>query len=232
MASVKAETNFFKLDLDCIFREIDDDQQAIADLQAAACGKLHERCQEFVIMNKKYRDQEVALEKNIERLQREFQAACGDNQRNQHKAALLSSELASIQLALKEEENKKARKEQCLAEALSEVAEKQRILDDITTENKDREATAGLGVHLFEQHLGLSICKLSSTNTTVFSFTKVQRADPSRVFKVSVTLKNKLYEVTTDPQIPDLPRLQQRLNETNNLLGFLGKVRKIFKKME
>ncbi|KAF2360119.1 Chromosome segregation protein Spc25 [Trinorchestia longiramus] len=213
-------------------QDVELNKQALLNLKSVASCRLLELSQELAVSEKKCRDDVAVLQSNIERLRAERSSVQGNQHKCEQELAALSAKLASLQTLLLEKKKERDAEEQCLNGVQREVNAKQNILDEIIAQNENGVAVAGRGVSLYEKHLGLNIRKLSTSNTTVFSFTQVQRADPLRVFEVAVTLNGDQYELASDPPLADLPTLQRRLNHTNNLAGFLIHARKAFKKLD
>jgi len=76
--------------------------------------------------------------------------------------------------------------------------------------------------------LGLELFT-STREGTVFTFTNIEKQDSSRKFFFHLGLSSKKYRVIDcDPPLPRLDELLQILNETNDLSGFVQKIRQNF----
>jgi len=76
--------------------------------------------------------------------------------------------------------------------------------------------------------LGLELAT-STRGGTIFTFTKIEKQDPSRKFICHLGLSNKKYKVIEcAPALPYIDKLVQILNDTNDLSGFVQKIRQKF----
>ncbi|KAK7012582.1 hypothetical protein SK128_012533 [Halocaridina rubra] len=101
-------------------------------------------------------------------------------------------------------------------------------------ESKHREKITNMeiGMLLYQKHLGLKIQR-TRHNTLAFIFTQIRRMDPEKEYVVEMTLEGDNYHLTrSEPPLPELQELEDRLNASNNLSACFVHVRRLFQKME
>lgn len=86
-------------------------------------------------------------------------------------------------------------------------------------------------VSMYKEHLGLEIRPLKN-NRIQFVFNNFHN-DSADIVYVIVRLSSRVYTILeTEPELDDVKKLEETLNQTNNLAGFIQKIRKmLFEKL-
>ena len=94
------------------------------------------------------------------------------------------------------------------------------------------KASLKLYVNRAQEYLGYSI-KKTTTDTTIMIFNNIDNRDPDQEFLCEIALegpnKREYKVLRCEPNVEDIKDLEKKLNESNDLSGFVVSLRKRFK---
>lgn len=144
----------------------------------------------------------------------------------------LTQEFEQIEIDLDKKLKDKNNKKELLEEVNKHLNEKERIANENEQNRQKKIRIAEKALALYTMHLGLRI-EVSKTQqqTILFIFTQINKANPNQEFKIEIEiLENDNYHIKNSvPQLLNLEKLEDRLNQTNNWRGFVIHIRQLFK---
>ncbi|XP_015225906.1 kinetochore protein Spc25 [Cyprinodon tularosa] len=155
------------------------------------------------------------------------------------KKMVLKEKRHAISETISEVQEKEMQKEDLILKIQKlkeEQIKRKEVIDSQNRANKDKLKNLQKARLVFQNHLGLEIRTIMDKSQSVrgeklqFIFRNISLSDPDNAYVITMGMKeNRTYQiVSSDPVLENLPVLESRLQETNNLAAFLANVRKEF----
>ncbi|KFW90558.1 Kinetochore protein Spc25, partial [Phalacrocorax carbo] len=137
--------------------------------------------------------------------------------------------LTEIKSNINQEEEQKKDLTDSIQELKEELIKKKEIIASINKAAKERVERLCKSKVLFEERLGLEICRIHSEQLQ-FIFRHIDHKDPDKsyVFTLSINEQGD-YEVTScTPPLDCIEEFQLKVRETNNFSVFVANIKKAF----
>jgi len=120
-------------------------------------------------------------------------------------------------------------------QATKQAQETERKLELLKTQLRSKEQISETNREIvngdlqkIQEVLGLQIVR-TTRGGIILSLTNIEKQNPSRKFSCHLGLSKKKYvAIDSDPKLPQLDKLVDTLNQTNDLSGFVQKIRNVF----
>lgn len=177
---------------------------------------------------KKCKDDEMLFE-TIQTFKKDLEQKNPSLKRKQHAISEMISEI-------QQKEMQKDDIIQKIEKLKEEQAKRKELIESQNKANKVRLRNLQKARVVFQDHLGMEIRTIFGKTQLVkgeklqFVFRNINRSDPNSAYVVTMGIKeDRSYQiVSSDPMLENLPVLESRLQESNNLAAFLANIRKEF----
>ncbi|CAL4085816.1 unnamed protein product, partial [Meganyctiphanes norvegica] len=179
-------------------------------------------------------DQVVDLESKIESVRESIKNVVGNKDRAGREYQQLSQELEQLQMETNKKIKERDSKKDLLEEVKKHLNEKEQISGEAEKKKQEKVKNAEKALALYTTNLGLRIeVPKTQQQSLILIFTQINKSNPNEEFILELRLlENENYHLLNSvPQLSNLQKLEDRLNQTNNWKGFIVHVRKIFKEI-
>ncbi|KAK4289912.1 hypothetical protein Pmani_036253 [Petrolisthes manimaculis] len=221
----------FDQELETFTHSLTSNKTALQRVLAQTLSDFSNLGQMYVDDINKDKDTARELKQKIEGVRKKIGNIHGDNNCGEEELNEIRQKLEKVIDSFQEKDREKDKLNQKLTEVLNQLAEKEEKVGQMELKNQEVQNQGKKGLDLYRENLGLTITR-TSRKTVLFTFTQVSRSSPETEYMLELSLDGEQYQLLgSNPPLPDLPRIQDRLNATNNLSGCVAYVRASFQKM-